>query len=125
MKKILLLSILLCSCSNNNISIRLEDIFLQKEESYFVMFYLDSCTACRNAKLKINELHKRFNIICYFIDLFEYSFSLESQNNIGVCNYQNINVIRVPTLLKIEKRIINEEYIGYERFNMWVDLIKK
>lgn len=124
MKKFnLLLVLLLVSCSTRQTNINLDDIFEQKENEYYVLFYLDGCMACRNTKLKIEELNKRYNLNYYYIDLFDLYFDNPNQNNIGVNNYLDIVVNTAPTLFFINNKCVEKEYIGYEKVNEWVKLI--
>lgn len=124
MKKFnLLLVLLLVSCSTRQTNINLDDIFEQKENDYYVLFYLDGCMACRNTKLKIEELNKRYNLNYYYIDLFDLYFDNPNQNNIGVNNYLDIVVNTAPTLFFINNKCVEKEYIGYEKVNEWVKLI--
>lgn len=124
MKKFnLLLVLLLVGCSTRQTNINLDDIFEQKENDYYVLFYLDGCMACRNTKLKIEELNKRYNLNYYYIDLFDLYFDNPNQNNIGVNNFLDIVVNTVPTLFFIKNKCVEEEYIGYEKVNEWVKLI--
>lgn len=121
----ILIGLFLTSCVQKEIDISLETIFTQKENSYYVLFYLDGCIACRNAKLKIEEIDRRNDINYYYIDLFSCNFKKNEQNNIGIDKYEDIVITKAPTLLLIDNKIIIEEYIGYSNFNIWINNIKK
>ena len=125
MKKIILWSFLLSSClSNTNVSsfncnqedflIDKENLFKIDEEKYQVLFYLDSCSACRDTKLYLNKVCNKFKIITYYLNYKDYKFAdIEVQNNIKVNNYQDIFIKTVPTLLVIYQKVVVEEYIGF------------
>lgn len=50
-KQIILILLILLMLFSNNKEIKQEQIFLQKENNYAVLVYLDTCLACRNTKM--------------------------------------------------------------------------
>lgn len=97
-----------------NKEIKQEQIFLQKEDKYAVLVYLDTCLACRNTKMFLKEIEKRKNKIIYYLDFKECKFSLKHENNIKINNYKDIYIELVPTLLLIENKVVVNELVGYK-----------
>ena len=91
--------------------IKIESIFLQAESSYHVLFFLDSCMACRNVRLTI----KKKKIKVYYIDLMSCScLSEDDMNNEGVNTYSDIKIKIAPTLLLIENKVVSKQIKGYK-----------
>lgn len=112
-KFILMLTIILSLYGCNHVenqTITLDEIFLQPEKSYHVLFFLDSCMACRNIKLTI----KNKNIKVYYIDLFNCScLNSNKSDNEGINVPNDIKINSAPTLLLIEEKKVKKQINGY------------
>lgn len=113
-KQIILILLILLMLLSNNKEIKQEQIFLQKENNYAVLVYLDTCLACRNTKMFLNEMEKRENKIIYYLDFNECKFVTNHENNLNINNYKDIYIELVPTLLLIENKVIVNELVGYK-----------
>lgn len=123
MKRFLVIVFCLVSCGSISVEIGLNDIFSQKDRSYYVLFYLDGCLSCRNSKLKIEELSRRKGFSYYYIDLLSCGFDGMDQDNIGISLSSELNVLYVPTMLFIESGKVVYEFIGYESILKWAYVI--
>lgn len=123
-KKLLLIIVLsLCfackgekCCFHQDNIIEFEDLFQVKESSYFVMFYLDSCLACRNTKLFLMAKCKTIKENIYYVDFLKCQFtsSSDKQDNVGKGAIEEIFIKSVPTTIYISNKIITREIIGYK-----------
>ena len=109
---IFIFSLVLMGCNNaSNELIEIEKIFLQDEMSYHVLFFLDSCMACRNIKLTIKN--KKMKV--YYINLMSCScLNEDDMNNEGVNTYSDIKIKIAPTLLLIENKVVSKQIKGYK-----------
>lgn len=113
--KLLLILILPLTVLNKDVhKTTLQNIFSLKESVYGVLFYLDSCLACRNSKLFLLEQQNRGGISVYFIDYSTCDFKIENETNLFVDDYVKIYIKVTPTLLIVENRMIVAELIGYK-----------
>lgn len=122
--KILLLGIIVllmfgCNLKNNEAVVHdeniidIENVFLQKEESYYVLFYLDSCLSCRNVKVFFIKKKPSLNHNLYYIDVKNADFMVDfDKSNVELKNYLDIKIHFVPTLFIIENKMVKEEIIG-------------
>lgn len=100
--------------NHNYQEISLNRIFSLKEVIYGVLFYLDTCLACRNSKLYLLEQQRRGGLHIYFIDFSTCEFQIKNESNLNINEYEKIYIKVAPTLLIIENKIIIAELIGYK-----------
>lgn len=91
-----------------------EDLFSPRENYYVVLFYLDSCLACRNGKRILEELSERKRFSLYYIDFSKCRFSNVTESNVGATSFSEIVVRTVPHTMIIYEGRVSDERIGYE-----------
>ncbi len=120
-KFLMLFLIFLVSCSSNNKFcfyedniIEIKDLF-SKQNNYYVLVYLDKCEACRDAKLFLMNICNNKDLIFYYLDYNSTNFleHRKRENNINVSKYEDIYINKVPHLLHIKNKTIDEEYNGF------------
>lgn len=121
MKKIIklmniLLVCLLWSCSSmkqNLKEIKIEETFSQKEEEYYVLFYLEGCPSCKDT-LKFFEI-SNFKEDIYCVNMIYARNYLTSvfKENLGIFKYIDIKINQVPTMFYILHHKVEKVLIGY------------
>lgn len=116
MKKIFFLFLItMCIPILDKYEIDLKRVFDQKNKEYTVLFYLDSCLACRNTKMFLIEKEKRERKKVYFVNFELCEFKKENSNsNLNVSSYLDLNIKVVPTILIIKDYQVIKEFIGYK-----------
>jgi glutaredoxin-related protein len=109
------LNLLSCGQKNNLQEIKIEDVFNQKDERYYVLFYMETCPICIDT-LKYLKLIK-INDPFYLVEMSSYKDNKTSTfyTNIGVNSSFDIKINQTPTLLQIENKIVVNEIIGFEK----------
>lgn len=120
MKKFLSLILSLClitSCTSNRKlrEIKIDDLFLIKEDKYIVCFYSSTCRACLDTLELLNKRYqiKKYQGFLLKVDGLDIRFDIEKQSNLYIDNYQNVVLSTLPYLVFIEDKKIVKEVFGY------------
>lgn len=104
-----------------DISISLEDTLKQKENSYYVLFYMNDCSQCNmiesNIIAYINNKDKDYQLYLLSSDAYidvivEFDDSGECIENYLVDDVSKLRISSVPLLLFVENKKINQYFIG-------------
>ena len=104
--------------------IAFSNLLLMDKDEYQVLFYLESCPNCSLTLEIINKrkLYQYTNI--YYIDILEVDErnKITTINNVGISNYEEVQVNVVPLLFDIRKKIIAQK-IGKDQIIDYLELM--
>ncbi len=111
--------LVLSGCTANqklNREIEYKELLNQKEHYYLVLFYMDTCLACRDIKMIINFNEQNgFQIPLYYVD-FNKLTDLETIK-IGANSY---TITRVPLMTEVFEWQITNYYLGFDEIRIFI-----
>ena len=96
--------------------IRLEEVFLHKEESYYIYFYQVDCYFCHGIKTKMIDFALHNGNIVYFVEVDKKveSLSFDRYSTLNTSDYRYAFANVTPQLSLVVSHVIKETYIGQQ-----------
>lgn len=100
----------------NKLQISIKEVFSICENKYMLLFYKRNCLASQNVIKTVENDYGKNKFSIYLIECNdnEVVFSNFYFTNIGVKNYLDISIDRVPTMFIVKEKVICFEMIGYK-----------
>ncbi len=109
----------LSGCTANqklNREIEYKELLNQKEHYYLVLFYMDTCLACRDIKMIINFNEQNgFQIPLYYVDFNKLTDIATIKT--GANSY---TITRVPLMIEIFEWQITNYYLGFDEIRIFI-----
>lgn len=100
----------------NKLQISIKEVFSICENKYMLLFYKRNCLASQNVIKTVETDYGKNKFSIYLVECNdnEVIFSNFYFTNIGVKNYLDISIDRVPTMFIVKEKVICFEMIGYK-----------
>lgn len=107
--------------------IEIEEIFFQKEDSYHVLFFQESCLSCQTIidYIKTSKIYQKIDIFYIDLEKLDEEFLSFQNNNVGVNSYLDIKVNKSPTIFYIENKQVSFQEEGMTSIHNYLENITK
>ena len=136
-KKLFYLPILLIGCSQNiepikhnyheikDALISWSDIFIQKEDSYYVYFYSELCGHCTSIKQDVISFYLKETYTMYFV-CTDYEKVIGPKGDIrGIDNIDDFYIFGTPFMVKLVDHIVTSYYSGSSEILALISILDK
>jgi len=99
----------------SNMRIDWDEIFDQKDDSYYVYIYSRTCSHCVSIKNKMIKYALTNNGIYFVEDSEKIVIKNDINYTIGLSSAEKLAILGFPSLLKITKKILTKNIAGTEK----------
>lgn len=97
-----------------NNSITWSEILNQKEKSYIIFFYSETCAYCHEMQQEVIDFAITCPLKTYFLNTSENTVPIKEDKVINVKNYEEASITGTPTILEVKEATITDNIAGID-----------
>ena len=97
-----------------NNSITWPEILNQKEKSYLVFFYSETCAYCHEMQQEVIDFAITCPLKTYFLNTSENTVPIKEDKVINIKNYEEASITGTPTILEVKEATITDNIAGID-----------